>query len=100
MIVNSHGALLVPWGLASTCFGVWGLFLAMASNIQIQRDTFVLYKNGAIVDRNDCPEHVTHKKGACTCNMIVRIVYADDRVAQVIFDAVFLEKQEQKGTLF
>lgn len=73
--------------------------LAVANNIRLQRGALVLYENGAIVDRTDCPEHVTFKKSECTCYMIVRIVYVEERLAQVIFDAVFLGRIDRKGSL-
>lgn len=51
-----------------------------------QKGSLVLFSNGAIVDRGNCPVHVRHKKGRCICRLIVRIVYADQKLAHGLFD--------------
>jgi hypothetical protein len=51
-----------------------------------QKGTLVLYSNGAIVERNNCPRHVLVVSRRCTCRLVVRIVYADQELARHLFE--------------
>jgi hypothetical protein len=68
----------------------------MAAKVKLRRGAIVLYGNGAIVNRAGCPEHEVGGRGACSCFMIVALSYADDRMSQVIFDAVAEEVLQRR----